>query len=172
MNGSIVVSFLAGAVVGAAAVWKYSQKKWEKISEEEIESVRQSYRKKYGAAKKKVDKEKLFEQEKEERKAERVNYSKKVTELKYVSNEEDTKVRQEPYIIKEDVFDEYEDYDTISMIFEKGKRILTEDETEKELDPEETFGQEVLDYIFNINEEDIVYVRDEVLKIDYEVLIK
>ena len=48
MNNKVVAiaAFAIGAVVGAAATWKFAKTKYEKIADEEIESVKEVFSRK------------------------------------------------------------------------------------------------------------------------------
>lgn len=76
---------------------------------------------------------------------------------------------EKPYVILPDEFGEMDDYETISLIYYEGDKTLTcDDDVVSNVD--EIIGTESLNH-FGEYEEDSVYVRNDSLKSDYEILL-
>lgn len=73
-----------------------------------------------------------------------------------------------PYVISPEEFGEKEDYETISLTY-YADGVLTDDNDEKMEDYEETIGKDSLDH-FGEYEDDSVFVRNDKLRCDFEIL--
>lgn len=192
MKGAVIIAFLSGAVVGAAAMWKCAERKWHLIADEEIKSVKMAYKEKYSAPPSDVKQSETKEDDKKERlvphpvvqgktdddgktnyhtisqEAIKDNIDKpKLREF----NREKADIRTDPYIIDDKDFGEYEEYSQIALIYDIDKGKLIEEETEKELELVETLGEEVINFIANDEETTVYHVRNELLRIDYEIQV-
>ena len=78
------------------------------------------------------------------------------------------KVSDTPYVISPEEFGEKEDYETISLTY-YADGVLTDDNDEKMEDYEETIGKDSLDH-FGEYEDDSVFVRNDKLRCDFEIL--
>lgn len=194
MNKAIgFVAFTAGAVLGSAITWYYAKKKYEQITREEIESVKEVFTKNSN-----IRKEDVFEPEnsvlkKAEMAREKPNvaeYAKKLSKEGYTNysnsdilTEDGEEVSDdpgqepgkyfgdpdaEPYVIPPEQFAELDDYDQISLTY-YADHILADDNDQLLEDVEGTVGFESLTH-FGEYEDDSVYVRNDRLKIDYEIL--
>lgn len=198
MKGTIIIAFLSGAVVGAAAMWKYAEKKWHMIADEEIKSVKMTYKDKYAAncsydsinEPPKINQTPISEKEHlvphpvvqgktdDEQKTNYHGISKAAVQENIKNNKtlrqfsrEKADVKTEPYVISSKDFGEYQEYSTISLIYDIDKGELIEEESEKKLNLLETLGEEVLNFIANDEETNIYHVRNELLRIDYEIQV-
>ena len=77
--------------------------------------------------------------------------------------------RDQHYIIRPDEFGEYDDYDTISLTY-YADHILTDEDDEIVEDIEDKIGFDALSH-FGEYEEDSVFVRNDRIKCDYEILL-
>ena len=77
--------------------------------------------------------------------------------------------RDQHYIIRPDEFGEYDDYDTISLTY-YADHILTDEDDEIVEDIEDKIGFDALNH-FGEYEEDSVFVRNDRIKCDYEILL-
>lgn len=146
------VAFAIGAAVGAVVTWKLTKSKFEQMAQEEIDSVKESFSKAYGENKSEdltVDEAK-----------------KMMTDLGYSVEKEDDKMR--PYVISPDEFGE-KDYKMETLTY-YNDRVLADRWDEPIENPEELLGDEALGS-FGEYEDDAVYVRNDALKIDYEILL-
>ena len=74
----------------------------------------------------------------------------------------------EPYVISPDEFGELDDYDTASLLY-FADGVVADMEMNPVDDIDEIIGEASLDH-FGEYEDDSVYVRNDRLRIDYEVL--
>ena len=164
MKNSFVkfVIFVAGAVIGSAVTWKYAKDKYEKIADEEIASVKEMY-----AKKKKTEEKPAYDPVED--------LSDRVKQYGYLPNEEEHKkeggsdVKKKPYIISPDEFGENPDYETISYIL-YADNVLADELTDEIIDDiEGTVGEESLNH-FGEYEDDSVFVRNDELGTDFEIL--
>lgn len=185
MKGILVnAAFLvAGAAVGSLVTWKVVETKYKKISEEEINSVKEHYRVKvYGDAlaegfRKGVEnvndivadnvKEEAVKVLKEcEDILEHANY------ITYSKIEEkggpDTTVYDKPYVIEPEECGELAGYDVISLThFNDG--VLTDDDYNKIDNVDEIVGADYHEH-FGEYEDDSVFIRNDAKQCDYEIL--
>lgn len=160
-----ILTFAAGAAIGSVVTWQLCKKKYEKIAQEEIDSVKEVY------ARRNTEAEKTEET---------------VTEETPVFDEEDYEeyaaINQEcgyvsvlnigadkPYVIPPKEFGEIEEYDKISLTCYADK-ILTDENDCLIEDVEGTVGYDSLTH-FGQYEDDSVFVRNDRLKCDYEILL-
>ena len=167
-NVKIVFTFTLGVVVGAAATWQFFKTKYEAISQEEINSVKEVYSKRN----KKEDANKTEKETDISQDDEVNNYKNIITVNNYTNNKkeggsesmEENKIE----VIPPDEFGENDEYDIISLtLYEDG--ILADDGDFIIEDVENTVGTEALDS-FGEWEEDAVYVRNDERKCYYEIL--
>lgn len=177
--------FVFGASLGAVVTWKFLDLKYKNLAQKEIDSVKESFDK----WKKDIARgQKLADEAKT--KPAISEYTEKMAELGYktdytknnISNlskqidfEECSKydmaengVIEEPEIIPPDEFGENEEYDTVSLLY-FADNFLTDENYELVLDLENTITEEALDH-FGEWEDDSVFVRNDRLKIYYEIL--
>lgn len=155
-----VLSFTAGGVIGFAAANKLLKDKYEQLIQDEIESVKVAFRKW-----RQTSEEELKKPTEEERK----NYSQYASELGY-TEQKDPSPLQKPNVISPDEFGSNEDYEEISLTYyadgtltDDNDRAMSEDEIE------DTIGKDSLNH-FGEYEDDSVFVRNDRLKVDYEIL--
>lgn len=181
------VIFITGAAVGAAASWYYAKKKYEQIAQEEIDSVKETFKKKTN--KPDISEEPITNAEDAaayaKEKPSVMEYAKKLSGEGYTnySNVEEPDEEyhpsgvtgakegnyKSPYVIPPEEFGELFDYDTISITY-YSDHILADDNDQIIEDVEDTIGFESLSH-FGEYEDDSVFVRNERLKVDYEVLL-
>lgn len=161
MNKGIVgfLSFAAGGAIGFAAANKLMKDKYEQLVQDEIDSVKSAFRKEHP----------LPEKKQKPTKEERRQYSQRVNELGY-SEETKPAPDREPHVISPDEFGDQDGYDEISLTYyadgtvtDDNDRAMDEDEIE------ESIGKESLSH-FGEYEDDSVFVRNDRLKVDYEIL--
>ncbi len=171
--------FLAGLVVGAAAgsvvSWKLMKDRYSKIADAEIESVKEEFAKE----------RKIFLEEKETEikakvateKPDILDYAKVVKSegyTKYRKTEESTDLdSKEPYIISSLMFGELEDYECVTLKYYIEDGILTDDDDEMVDDPATSIPVGGIDDEFKRHPDDgdVVYTRNDILKIDYEIIM-
>lgn len=154
------IIFTAGVVIGTLAASRYFKEKYEKISKEEIESVKEVY-------KKKEEQFKTVSKEVEVNKDTKANEYKNIVS-KYDKGEIEMRDEIGPYVILPEEFDE-EGYETISLTY-YADGVLADEQNFPIEDIEDTVGNEALNS-FGKYEDDSVYVRDDDKGIDYEILL-
>lgn len=170
---SYLLAFAAGALIGSAATWYFVKDKYEKLAQEEIDSVKETFKKSY------EDQELKHEEEIHEVEnkyynslAQNYNYEKKSrpeTILEEDDEEEGVRKMDEPYVIKPYEFGDYIDYEQISLLYFADGVLADEDTLDVIDDVEETVGEYFADH-FGEYEEDSVYVRNDAKRCEYEIL--
>ena len=176
MNNKLVstFSFLIGATVGSVATWKLIKTKYERMAQEEIDSVKEVFSKKNTALTNEVEKaHKYLEINIENAKKAESGLSSMVRDLGYASplNMEEKKEsmkKEGTYVIPPDDFGET-GYKTESLTYYADK-ILTYETDEVIDDVDYLIGSESLN-CFGEYEDDSVFVRNEDLKTDFEILL-
>lgn len=178
MNNKIssFMMFIFGATVGSVVTWQYIKKKYERIAQEEIDSVKETFSKLNSSEKnnntrtiveRAKDKPSVVEYAAKLRKQGYTNYS----DTDSLSEEEvdENMINDKPYVISPDEFGEFYDYEKISLTY-YADQVLADDDDELVEDIEETVGFESLN-AFGEYEDDSVFVRNDRLKCDYEILL-
>lgn len=164
MNNKMIFAALAvGSAIGAFITWRCIKKKYERISQDEINSVKEVFQK--GNDKKQYDISKNL-QEKESEIKSKIKLNTDYSNIKTkISNDI---LNPTPYVITPDEFGEFEDYETISLTY-YADRILTDENDELIDNVDEIVGFDSLNH-FGEYEEDSVFVRNDAKKCDYEIL--
>lgn len=170
--------FVLGVAVGSVVTWWYVEKKYEQIAQDEIDSVKEVFSKreteftedtevqiKADNAKKKPS---VIEYAAWLRKRGYTNYSDMVDEKPEEVKEEPMSV-DKPYVIAPEEFGELDDYETISLTY-YADQILADDNDVIVDDIEDVVGFDSLNS-FGEYEDDSVFVRNDRLKCDYEILL-
>ena len=182
MNNNIskLFVFAVGAAIGSFSAWLYAKKHYEKIANDEIRSMREYFRRR--------EKELLEDDETEgepdssEEENDKGIYSNIIKESGYVrygkssnqgdSEEEDKEnnIDDEPYVIRPDLFDTLDDYESMTLTY-YADGILADMFDVPVDDPDTLVGTDFAD-CFNVEEVngDVVYVRNERKKMDFEII--
>lgn len=173
--GSLFI-FVAGAALGSFVTWKLLRDKYEQIAQDEIDSVKEVF-----AKKESCDNEEpvLAEESEHNEKPSIIEYAAKLQENGYsnysdsenkaiVHKEENDSV-QEPYVISPEEFGEFEEYDKVSLTY-YADHVLADDNDDAIEDVDDVVGTESLSH-FGEYEDDSVFVRNDRLKCDYEILL-
>lgn len=177
MMGDKIVKLLifgVGAAIGSVVTWKFVKTKYERIADEEIESVKKIYNYKKiaeeHAAKPEVKVQNVVEVEPKVNQ-DRVDYSKLTVDLGYTneSKEGGEDMCKKPYVIAPEEFGEMDDYETVSLTY-YSDGVLTDDFDNEIEDVEGMVGEDSLDH-FGEYEDDSVFVRNDRYKTDYEILL-
>lgn len=176
-----VLIFILGAAVGATGTWYFAKKKYEKIAQEEINSVKERF-----TYEKNVDNTesesanvkrtviKSLDDEHEKKMQSVADYAKKLSQegyTDYSAKKEvvDTNKDSIPYVITPEEFGEFDDYDRISFTY-YADHVLADENDEEVEDIEGSVGIDSLTH-FGEYEDDSVYVRNNRLRVDYEILL-
>lgn len=186
MNKAIgkVFIFAAGAILGSAVAWKLAKTKYERLAQEEIDSVKKMVARRT----KKQAEELIWDKESEDEKkgmdkvideAAKLQQKEHVDYASYYTPEYDTEkekteeggpeTMRNPYVIPPEEFGDIEEYDKIELTLYQDQ-ILADDMDELVENVEETIGFESLNH-FGEYEDDSVFVRNDKMKCDYEILL-
>ena len=198
MNSTLkgVLIFVLGAAAGSLATWKLIEKKYKDIAQEEIDSVKDTFSKMkkneypdkledYPDFEEFDDSDDSYDEEpKSEQKIDRnnkpdiVEYAKILSETGYTNYAErqDKKEKkgvepvedERPYVISPDEFGEKDGYENVTLTY-YADGVLTDyfDNVISNID--EVVGFDSLDH-FGEYEDDAVFVRNEKMETDYEIL--
>lgn len=184
MKAGYIFSFIAGAAIGVVAGFKLSETKYQAKIQEEIASVKEALRNrkvdisKFAPKESKVDEvsKKVFK--KPEQEVRKVPYATMYKDPSKQSEEErvivETKIgeaKKGPYVISPDEFGEDQEYEQISLIYYADNTLADdEDMVMDEEEIERTVGMDSLTR-FGEYEPDSVFVRNDELKTEYEILL-
>lgn len=196
MNSSIknIIIFSIGAFTGGATAYYFIRKAYEQIANEEIESVKNSFRhaaqamseykgrdeteatgeklhREKGSASDAVRYGTFFGNETantypDYNGAENVCFNK--AELADMQMTSERNNSERPYVLAPDYLGEYEDYLVITLIY-YADGILADEDGNVIDNADEVVGRDSLSH-FGEYENDAVFVRNDVLKCDYEIL--
>lgn len=175
--------FAVGAAIGSVVAWLYAKKYYERIANEEIESMKEWLARRV----EEQDKEKEEESESPAQnhttpsiKPDLMDYAAKVKDLGYVDYSRRTEEKEEMdseeevddtddyiYVIKPEIFGE-EDYEEVSLTY-YADGVLTD---EQDNPIEDVAGMVGADYAshFGEYEDDSVFIRNDRLRTDFEIL--
>lgn len=172
MRGEIrgAMIFAAGVIVGSLATWRFIKGKYERLAQEEIDSVKAAFSKREKKLKDTVDEAHTVLKENEARKGGSViEYAKKLQEAGYISKDEPLPSAEKPYVISPDDFGEFYDYSKNSLTF-FADGVLVDENNDPVDDVDGTVGLDSLNH-FGEYEDDAVHVRNDARKSDYEILL-
>lgn len=168
-----LVIFIAGAVSGSFITWALIKDKYEKIAQEEIDSVKRVFsRRKPTSPEDDIQGEESVadEVDRYHEQLEKNGYTQysdiSTTKQK---NEEDKIGVDKPYIIPPDDFGELDDYEKITLIYYTDG-VLADDNDDLVEDIGEVVVEDFASH-FGEYEDDSVFVRNDKLKCDYEILL-
>lgn len=174
------VIFVLGAAVGSVVTWQYTRKKYEQIAQEEIDSVKEIFSKRESAADVEITDPEPHTAKigKPEEKPDITEYAARLERDGYTNysnvgaeqkKEEQETMEIKPYVISPEEFGEFEDYERISLSY-YADQVLADEDDEKVDDVDNVVGLESLTH-FGEFEDDSVFVRNDRLKCDYEILL-
>lgn len=177
MNNKAVpfLMFVLGAAIGSFVTWRYIKDIYERIAQEEIDSVKEVFLRR--------EEEMSSENEEPKRKiaacyengASKTEYAailqrEGYTNYSNMSEKEGTEMAEDkPYVISPEEFGEFDEYEKISLTY-YSNNILADENDEVIEDVEETVGFESLTH-FGEYEDDSVFVRNDIRRCDYEILL-
>ena len=158
-NGKCILAFILGTGVGAVVAWKILADKYERLIREEVMSVREHL-----GSRITDEADKSFDIEAEADKLD-AEYERKATAYGHTDQHD----LQRPYVIHPDQFGTFDTYETRSLkCF--ADRVVTDTDEQVIDDVENLVGDESLDH-FGEYEMDSVFVRNDRLKCDFEILL-
>lgn len=167
------VSLAVGALIGSAATWIFTKKYYEKISKDEINSVKNEFSKMRNASSETSDYE-----EKNNDVSSLRDTSDKIEPYNYTDHskkeEQDISVKEvqdvnDPYVISPDEYGEYMDYEQVSLTYFRDGVLADEDTLEVIDDIGGTVGEDFADH-FGEYEDDSVHIRNDATRCEYEIL--
>ena len=175
-----IFMFALGAVIGSLATWKYTKTKYERIAQEEIDSVKEVFRKQTNTVEQHTEEECEDETEIEEEGPIDEEYRdyRSIAGRYNTAIESDVKneqkgggktMNEKPYVISPDDFGELDGYETSSLtyyadgVLEDDYYVVIEEDAVDDM-----VGIESLEH-FGDYENDTVFVRNEKLKTDFEI---
>lgn len=163
---SKIMIFVAGAGIGSAITYKLVKKQYDQIIQEEIDSVKEAFSNKPES----TDAEK---HEEEEQEPEKVKYRSIVGEAGYATEsekeEEEEEDMEKPHIISPEEFGD-SDYAVLTLTYFLDGTVLN-DRNKIVTNVEELIGEGFAKHFGDYPEDpDTVYVRNDNLGIDFEVL--
>lgn len=172
-----IISFIFFTSVGAATAWFYAKKKYEKIAQEEIDSVKETLLKDKTTDLSECGPDENVDESTNDalklhltEKPSFMEYSNMIDNKKYASEEKNERgVSTGIRVISPDEFGEMDEYEQISLTY-YADGVLTDDNDAVIDDVDSTVGKDALDH-FGEYEDDSVYVRNDVLKCDFEILL-
>ena len=182
-------AFLAGAAVGSLATWKIVKTKYEKIAQEEIDSVKEVYSKKVIGEDIDLSLSVGIDPDEDNRTLEEKLKDLQVVTDEYTSiinkqgyaaqsnkiekpapkpKEVESMVVDKPYVIPPEEYGEL-GYEQIELTY-YADEVLADDQNEKVEDVDLIVGLESLKH-FGEYEDDSVHVRNDAMSADYEILL-
>ena len=167
---SKIVIFITGAALGSVVTWKLLQKKYNEMLNEEMSSFKKEMREVKERHDERIETlnttiKNMYEDTIQETTSK--HYRGLLNDLGY----DDEELEPKPYVISpEEVGNTDEDYELISLnYYEDG--VLADDWDEPIEDIERVVGKDSLNH-FGEYEDDSVYVRNDRLKCEYEILLR
>ena len=179
MNKTINFMMLVlGVAVGSVVTWRYVEKKYEQIAQDEIDSVKEVFSKREAEFTENTEARIKADNAKE--KPSVIEYAARLREQGYtnysdMADEKPEEVKEapmtvdKPYVIAPEEFGDLDDYETISLTY-YADQILADDNDVIVDEVEDVVGFDSLNS-FGEYEDDSVFVRNDRLKCDYEILL-
>lgn len=172
-KGIAILAFSLGATVGAVASWVILKKKYEHKMQEVSESMESVFAKREKRLAAKYEGPQQANDISEEQNEDAKNYGTVVNALGYSgekdnTEEEEDEYMEKPYVIPPEEFDILDDYKAATLTY-YDDGILTDEFDDVIENVDEIVGYDAFKH-FGEYEDDAVYVRNDVLKCDYEIL--
>lgn len=167
------ITFTAGAAVGSVVTWKLLKTKYERLAQEEIDSVKEVFSRREKETVDEVEEVTNQEPEKPAEDEEKVDYKNRLQNLGYTDYSDMSKNDDEPissvtpYVISPDEFGCAEGYDFCNLTY-YADGVLADDDGDIIEDIEGTVGSASLRR-FGEYEPDVVHVRNDIRRVDYEI---
>lgn len=173
MNSKVTypVVFIAGAAVGAMISWRFLKTRYEHIAQEEIDSVKAVYSKKATNNTANSADTETKDDEHAADVAKDISQMIRTIEKNRYSNktEKEEKVDKDPYVISPDEFGDEDEYTICSLTY-YADGVLVDENDEPVNNVDELVGEDSLNH-FGEYEDDSVYVRNDILRCDFEILL-
>lgn len=172
MNKELITKALlltSGALIGSVVTWGVVRTKYEKLIEDKNEEIA-FLRDRYSVKKDNVrnTEEEVGESESDSGELTVQQVRDKITELGYKNEEEDEDDMNGPKVIAPEESWE-QDYPVISLTYYEGDGVLADERGKIIKNVDELVGEDFADH-FGEYEDDSVFIRNDKLKIYYEIL--
>lgn len=176
-TGLYFTAFTVGAAVGSLITWRLVKEKYERIAQEEIDSVKDVFANREYAKEALQSGENIgeglrdgirFAADQAKEKPDIKEYTEMIQRAGYASTGSENAVTRHPYVITPEEFGEFDDYERISLTW-YADEVLADDNDEI-VDDEEDIVGDALSH-FGEYEDDSVFVRCDERKCDYEILL-
>ena len=170
------VAFVTGAAIGSLVTWKLLKDRYERLVQEEIESVKEVFSRRLSEESDDSEEESFEEipSHRQVTESSIMEYAAKLKEMQYSDEEDIEKGANEqmdkidkPYVIEPDEYGEL-DYETVSLTY-YADGVLTDDRDNIIEDVDNIVGKDAVNH-FGEFEEDSVFVRNDSKQCDYEIL--
>ena len=164
MSNTSIIAFVLGAAIGSVVAWTLAKQKYEQIAQDEIEAMEEYYsnREPETEVPSKLPNEKPSISE----------YVSTIKDLGYAEHDTENKKEEEdvarPYIIAPEQLGEIDGYDIESLNY-YADNVLTDDWDNIIENVDGMVGEDSLTH-FGEYEDDSVFVRNDELKTDFEIL--
>ena len=169
MNNKLafVLGLVAGGAVGTVVSWRLLKAKYKKIADEEIASMKEVLARKIAEQPEEVELEEVLEKEPIPAiPKEYLDMTTRYTNGEVLGVSED----QKPYIISPDEFGDHDEYDTATLVY-YADNVLAYYTGEVVENVRAEVGTEFMNHFGDDeNDPDTVYIRNDVMKFDYEIL--
>lgn len=180
-KAAVAVAFIFGAAAGSVTAWYFAKKTYEQIAQNEIDSVKETFSKLYKRDDSDTqNSDDSSDDEEEEEDHDKVEYAAIADNEGYITTHHDIRSQEiprsekcdAPYVIPPESFDELEGYDVCSLTY-YACGTLTDDTDHIIEDMEGLTGfanASELEGHFGEHEDDSIFVRNDRLKCDIEIL--
>lgn len=173
---SKVIIFTAGAAIGSGVTYLLIKDKCEKAAQEEIDKVVEEFANRESieqVCEEVCESEEPIEEDEQETQEEYENIVENEGYTAYgrdrSNKKEEKNDMKRPYVIEPEEYGE-NDYPTISLWYFEGDGVLTDNHQRKIIrNVDELVGEDFADH-FGEYEDDSVFIRNDELEIDYEIL--
>lgn len=182
MSKMNLAMFLSGVTVGVAGAWLYLKKRYERLAQEEIDSVKAVFsERKTNLTENRTDEEQENQHMADiaKLKPDLVDYAAKLQTMGYTNYNEHSKKTKgkekppvnddKPYAISPDEYGDRDDYTQISLVYYTGDEVLADEEDETVDNVDDIVGADFANH-FGEYEDDSVCIRNDRMKCDYEIL--
>lgn len=176
MKGTLsnLLIFTAGAAIGSVVTWKVIEGRYKKLVQEEVDSMDEYYRNKYGVEETEEDEENNVDSNTQ---IDIREYAAKLVKENYTNYSGAPKIEEKskevddvekPYVISPEEFGELHGYETVTLYYH-ADGVLTDDQHEPVEDADDVVGDDFATH-FGEYEDDSVFIRNDAKCVDYEIL--
>lgn len=162
-KGLYLITFAVGALAGAAASWFVLKKRYERIAQEEVDSVKEAFKKRYSVEREEYE-EKATDEKEEDLKA----YNDVLNKSNYGNSTVTKKSPSYMRVISPVDLGDIEHYKVVGLTYYADK--ILADDNGNIVNIDETVGADALTQ-FGEYDDGAVHVRNTKNETDYEVLL-